>query len=60
MSMKLIPENDADRAILESWSKIQTHGSARHTFQIQSHSWGDGKMQDLVFGFSSLPGAVAD
>ena len=60
LSMKLVPENDADRAILASWSSIKTHGSARYLFSVQSHTWGDGKIEDLVFGFSKFPDAVAD
>jgi hypothetical protein len=52
LSMALIPESDSDRAIMASWSKIDV---TKYDIKCHSHTWGDGRIEKMVFGYVTKP-----
>ena len=53
-SIKLVPENDSDKAVLQAFVDQSQNKSLR--FHVQSYCYEDSKLIDLVAGFA--PAAV--
>jgi hypothetical protein len=56
-SIKLVPENDSDRAVLQAFVDQSQNKSLM--FHVQSYCYEDSKLIDLVAGFASAPVNIA-